>query len=104
MTTTTLEKPQTNSSGAPQLSIPAPCSVNQVIRGGSNYQQEPAHNIEVGVKQVSGWLSRPVRWLKDGAFQLGLTAPGRLWYRNSAWLTIKGRPELDAYRHGYFPL
>ena len=105
MTTETLKQTKTNSSAAPRLVNTAlqtaPGSVNQVITAGSACQQEPAHDIAVAVKQGSGLLSRSVRLIKDGAFQLGLSAPGRLWYRDSTHLNVKEKAILDAHLHGF---
>ncbi len=100
MTTTTLEKPKTNSSAAPRLANTAlrtaPSSSSRVGIGGSAYQQKPLHDIEVRVKQGTGLFSRSVRLIKDGAFQLGFSAPGRLWYRDSTRLNAKEKTVLDA--------
>ena len=42
-----------------------------------------------------GILGRSLNAIKSGAFQLGLSAPGRLWYRNSAILSDREKAWLD---------
>ncbi len=104
MTTTTLEKPQTNSSTAPRSANPAlrtaSSSASRVITAGSPRQQERADDPEILGKQGTSLLSRSVRALKDGAFQLGFSAPGKLWYRDSTRLNAKEKALFDAQLQG----
>ena len=94
MTTETSKQPKTNSSAAPRL-------VNTAIQTAPSSVNQTNRDIAVAVKQGTGLLSRSVRLIKDGAFQLGLSAPGRLWYRDSAHLNVKEKAILDAQFLGY---
>ena len=106
MTTSTLEKAKETSSAGERLagSSPqtAPPHVKQIIGGDSAHLQESGYAIEVGVKQGTGVVSRSVRTLKVGAFQLGLSAPSMLWFRDSTRLNVKEKVLLDAQLYGYF--
>ena len=46
-------------------------------------------------------LSRPFYLLKDVSFQLGLSGPGKLWYKESQVLNAKDKAVLNQQLHGY---
>ena len=48
-----------------------------------------------------GLLSRPFYLLKDDSFQLGLSGPGKLWYKESQVLNAKDKAVLNQALHGY---
>ena len=39
--------------------------------------------------------------LKDASFQLGLSGPGKLWYKESQVLNAKDKAVLNQALHGY---
>ena len=104
MTSQTLEQPKTIASAALCVAKPdlraMPPAANQRIPGGSAQQLEAARDIDVRANQGAGLLTRTVRLLKPGAFRLGLSGPGRLWYRDSTRLNAKERAVLDAQLQG----
>jgi len=48
-----------------------------------------------------GPLSRPFYLLRDASFQLGLSGPGKLWYKESQDLNAKDKAVLDIALHGF---
>ena len=48
-----------------------------------------------------GLLSRPFYLLKDASFQLGLSGPGKLWYKESQVLNAKDKAVLNQALHGF---
>lgn len=48
-----------------------------------------------------GLLSRSFHMLRDASFQIGLSHPGKLWYRESQFLNAKEKAVLDAALHGF---
>ena len=48
-----------------------------------------------------GLLNRQFHVLRDTSFQLGLSLPGKLWYRESQNLSAKDKAVLDAAMHGF---
>ena len=48
-----------------------------------------------------GLLSRPFYLLKDASFQLGLSGPGMLWYKESQVLNAKDKAVLNQALHGF---
>lgn len=48
-----------------------------------------------------GLLSRSFHMLRDASFQVGLSLPGKLWYRESKTLNAKDKAVLDATMQGF---
>ena len=48
-----------------------------------------------------GLLNRQFHLLRDTSFQLGLSLPGKLWYRESQNPNAKDKAVLDAAMHGF---
>ena len=57
---------------------------------------------DVGSTRKGGLIRRSARALGEVSFQLGISYPGRLWYRESRQLSAKEKSESDARMMGFF--
>ena len=104
MATATLERTTTNTQ-------PKPVEISQEAQAQPATREPrliaPAYtramkSDSVGRTRKRGLIRGWARALSDVSFQLGISFPGRLWYRDSRQLSAKEKAELDIRMHGIF--
>ena len=104
MATATLERTTTNTQPKPaEISQPAPAQpVDRERRLIAPANIRALKKDGVGRTRKGGLIRGWARALGDVSFQLGISSPGRRWYRQSLRLSAKEKAELDIRMHGIF--
>ena len=80
--------------------IAAPDTGNGRMNPNGLSKRESTKSIAIQGRR-RGPLGRSFRALRDASFQIGLSAPGKRWYRESKDLNAKDKAVLDAAMHGF---
>ena len=104
MATATLERTTTITQPKPvEITQPAPAQpAKRVPRPVDPSNNRAIKSAVVGRTRKRGLIRGWARALSDVSFQLGISFPGRLWYRDSRQLSAKEKAELDIRMHGIF--
>lgn len=109
MTNAILEHTTIESQGHIQNSIDAaalatPAAAPDVTIGRTNPDGLPTREITQSTAkqgQEPGLLGRSINLLRNASFGVGLTLPGKLWYRESPVLNVRDKAAMDTVMRGF---